>query len=250
MRHIFASLLLLSFLPALSSAQTPVTRGPDERMVNLIPGVDVLPLPGAPFSATSIITWTRSAGEGASVVTYGVAKVARDSQGRVYRERHHFSPNPNVDPRTTLFELSVRDPTAHTFTHCVRAEHVCTIQNFRSRTAVPALQPVGPFDGGKRYLTRESLGNQTIEELAAVGTMETVTIAVGTIGNDRALKSTREFWYSPDLQTNLKVVRIDPREGTQDVRLAGVSRTEPEPGVFAIPTGYSVRDLRSSSDIE
>ena len=254
MRRIFVPLLLLAFLPTFLPAQTPAQttapRGPDGRTVNLVPGVDVLPLPGAPFSAISTITWTRQAAEGASVVTYGIAKVSRDSQGRVYRERHHFSPNPNVDPRTTLFEFSVRDPLAHTFTHCIRVEHTCTIQNFRSQTAVPALQPVGPFDGGKRYLTRESLGNQTIEELAAVGTMETVTIAVGTIGNDRPLKSTREFWYSPDLQTNLKVTRIDPREGTQDVRLTAVSRTEPDPGVFAIPTGYTVRDLHSSSDIK
>ncbi len=248
MRQIFASLLFLSFLPALLSAQTSALRGPDGGTQTRISSVDVLPLPGAPFSATSIITWTRTAGEGASVVTYGIAKVFRDSQGRVYRERHHFSPNPNVDPRTTLFEFSVRDPLAHTLTVCTRALHVCTIENYRAGR-VPALQPVGSFDGGKRFLTRESLGNQTIEELPAVGTLETVTIAVGTVGNDHPLKSTREFWYSPDLQTNLKVIRIDPREGTEDVRLSGVSRTEPDPQFFAVPSGYTVHAI-SSSDIE
>ncbi len=250
MRRIFASLLLFSFLSSFAPAQTDATRGPDGGTLNLVPGVDVLPLPGTPFSATSTITWTRQAGEGASVVTYGIAKIFRDSQGRVYRERHRFSPDPNVDPRTTLFEFSVRDPLAHTFTRCTRAAHACTIQTFRNLTMVPAIRPVGPFDGGKRYLTRESLGNQTIEDMAAVGTMETVTLAVGTIGNDRPLKSTREFWYSPDLKTNLKVIRIDPREGTQAVSLTGISRSEPDPQVFAIPSGYAVRDLRRTPVME
>jgi len=248
MRHIFAPLLLLGFLPTLAPAQTPAPRGPDGGTQTRIASVDVLPLPGAPFSATSTITWTRQAGEGASVVTYGIAKVFRDSQGRVYRERHHFSPNPNVDPRTTLVEFSVRDPQTHTITVCTRAFHVCTIENYRGYRT-PGLQPVGAFDGGKRFLTRESLGNQTVEDLNAVGTLETITIAVGTVGNDRPLKSTREFWYSPDLQTNLKVTRIDPREGTEDVRLTGVSRAEPDPQVFAVPSGYTVH-ARSSSDIE
>jgi hypothetical protein len=250
MRQIFAPLLLLSFASTLSPAQVPATRGPDGGTRTLISSVAVLPLPGAPFSATSKITFTRAAGEGGSVVTYGIAKIYRDSEGRVYRERHHFSPDPNVDPRTTLVEFFVRDPVAHTLTLCIRATRRCTIQRLRNETAVPSLQPVGPFDGGKRYLTRESLGNQTIENLAAVGTMETVTIAVGAIGNDRPLKLTREFWYSPDLQTNVKVIRIDPREGTEDVSITDVSRTEPDPKVFAIPPGYSAGAAPSSSDIE
>jgi hypothetical protein len=64
------------------------------------------------------------------------------------------------------------------------------------------------------------------------------------LGNERPLVSTREFWYSDELQTNLKVTRVDPREGTQAIWITDLSTAEPDPHLFEIPLGYSVRDLR------
>ena len=58
-----------------------------------------------------------------------------------------------------------------------------------------------------------------------VGTRETLTINPGVAGNEQPLVSTREFWYSPDLLTNLAVTRKDPVEGLQVVRLRNVSRS-------------------------
>jgi hypothetical protein len=54
----------------------------------------------------------------------------------------------------------------------------------------------------------------------------------------------REFWYSPDLKTNLAVTRKDPRVGTQAITLIILSRSDPDPSVFTVPTGYRVQDDR------
>jgi len=42
------------------------------------------------------------------------------------------------------------------------------------------------------------------------------------------------------------VTRIDPREGKQVVRLSDLALGEPDPHMFDIPPGYTVRDERAS----
>ena len=103
---------------------------------------------------------------------------------------------------------------------------------------------MGRFDKGRQVLDRENLGQQSIDDFPTVGTRETITISPETVGNDKEITLSREFWYSPDLKTNLAVTRNDPREGTVAIHLNVLSRNEPDPSVFAIPPGYIVRDLR------
>lgn len=227
-------------------AQSAPDRGPDGRTQTIVPGIDVLPFPGLPFSGTDTIVRTRLVEGGGSVVTSETSKVIRDSQGRLYRERHRFA-LPDTDPQKTLYIFYVLDPVTRTRTECMLATHRCTVTNYRPRLIFP-LAPAGPFDGGKQFLSRESLGQQQINGMNVIGTREVTTISPGTIGNDRALAITREFWYSPDLKTNIQVTRTDPREGTDEIHLAILSRSEPEPSVFAIPSGYTVEDLRPNQN--
>ncbi len=96
-------------------------------------------------------------------------------------------------------------------------------------------------------LVRDNLGQHPIGDLNAIGTRETITVSPETFGNDRTLTLTREFWYSPDLKTNLAVTRSDPRLGTYQIQLDVQSRDEPSPDIFAIPAGYTVRDARQDA---
>ena len=171
------------------------------------------------------------------------ANVIRDGQGRLYRERQHFTPDQNADPRITLYEFYIDDPSARTRTICTVRTRSCHILGYQPTRELP-LQPPGPFDQGRRTLTREPLGSQTVDGLPVVGTLENVTVSPGTIGNDTPVTLSREFWYSADLKTNLSVIRKDPREGTQTVTFTTLSRNEPDPRDFAIPSGYTVTDDR------
>jgi hypothetical protein len=241
-----SNLLLLATLAGFSSllAQTPtqVQRGPDSGVRIRVPGVDVLPIPGMPFTGRGHTVFTRTADGGISLTSYLEANVGRDSQGRVYRESHHFGPA-GVDPQTTLYESYVLDPVAHTRTDCIYAIHRCNITSYYPKLSFAAL-PAGPFDKGQRFLTREALGNQTMEGLDVIGTRETITYAPGVIGNDQPIASSKEFWYSPDLKTNLAVTRKDPREGTTVIHVTIFSRAEPDPAIFAVPPGFTVQDDR------
>jgi hypothetical protein len=87
--------------------------------------------------------------------------------------------------------------------------------------------PEGSYQNGTRTLTREHLASDTIEGIYVLGT--------------------RAFWYSDELQTNLAVRRIDPMLGKQAIRLSGISRSEPDPHLWDVPIGFTVRDLRADA---
>jgi hypothetical protein len=241
MRRI-AILLVITSATCLSAlqAQSAPARGPDGSMRTITPGIEVLPYLNRPFSGTDTIVKTLPIEGGGTITTSETSKIARDSQGRLYRERHHFAAV-DVDPEKTLYEFYVLDPISHTHTACTIATHQCTRTSYHPRFSYP-VQPTGAFDAGRRFLTREDLGQQSIDNLPTIGTREITTIAPATVGNDKELTLTREFWYSPDLRTNLSAIRKDPREGTQAIHLNVLSRDEPDPSTFAVPAGYTVQD--------
>ncbi|MGI4831204.1 MAG: hypothetical protein ACRYFU_23900 [Janthinobacterium lividum] len=234
-------ILLAALAPLAAPAQSGPDRGPDGNTRTITPGIEVPPYPGLPFTGTDTILRTRSV-EGGSVTTAETSQVIRDSDGRLYRERHHFGLL-NADPQKTLYAFYVLDPTTHTRTECLLATHACNVSSYHPRLSFP-LQPAGPFDEGKRILVRQSLGPQITDGLTLTGTRETITILPGIVGNDHALTLTRDFWYFPDLKTNIKVIRTDPREGTEAIHLEILSRTAPDPSAFVIPASYTVTDLR------
>lgn len=217
-------------------------RGPDGHTSYHVAGIEVLPVTGKPFFAKDNIVWTRKLEDGSTVTTQLFAVVARDSQGRIYRERRSFVPA-NSDKESRLQEIMVFDPVAKTKTACVLATRECNITAYRVSTSFRPL-PAGKFDQGTRHLTRENLGANVVDDLNVIGTRETTYINQGAVGNDRPLVSTREFWYSPDLETNVSVTRQEPTEGTQVIKLVDLSRSEPEAALFETPSGYTMHDLR------
>lgn len=238
-----AFLLIVSSLFAQDSEE--LMRGPDGGTHYFVEGISVRPLPGRPFSGKSTTEWTRTLEDGSVLTTHLFAMVARDSQGRIFREARSFVPA-DSDQEPKLQDIRIFDPITHTRTICVVAAHSCNVTNYFASISF-TLRPVGPFDDGKRTLARESLGNDVMDGINVVGTRETVTINAGVVGNSQALSIAREFWYSPDLQVNLAITRKDPQEGTQVVRVHEVSRSEPDPSLFKVPEGYAVHDLRNNA---
>jgi hypothetical protein len=243
----FSGLLLLigySLLTVTLAAQEPaeVLRGPDRGTQYRVHGIQVLPAPGRAFSARDKIEWTRTLEDGSVITTRLFATVARDSQGRIYREHRSFVPA-NSNQQSRWIDMVFLDPVAHTGTTCTIAKHDCAISSYHeSATFTPV--PAGPIADGKAFLSRESLGTNIVDDLKAVGTRETITINPGVVGNNQPLVITREFWYSPDLQVNLSVTRKDPRIGTQILQLVDLSTAEPDPAQFRVPDGFVVQKLR------
>jgi hypothetical protein len=218
-------------------------RGPDSSTSYHVPGVDVLAIAGKPFSAKSKTEWTRTLGDGSTVEQHLTANLARDAQGRVYRERRNFMPGLS-DEETRLTHVMIYDPVAKSETDCTMALHKCVVSDYIARTHFREI-PAGPFDEGRRYLSRQDLGSKTIDGLEVTGTRETVTINPGVVGNAAPLSSTREFWYSAELETNLAVTRQLPVEGLQVVQLSDLNTNEPAAELFQPPAGFAIEDART-----
>lgn len=250
MRSLFWAPILMPALAAphllpMLHAQEPSqeeTRAPDGGTSYHVTGVELLPIAGHPFSAKSRIDWTRSLQDGTSLQLHLDSNMARDDQGRMYRERRTFAYGQNG--ASNLKEILLYDPVALTKTTCTVAIRHCVITAYHPQQAF-ALQPAGAFANGTRYLAREDLGLNIIQGLDVKGTREIITINPGVVGNQQPLVTTKEFWYSPDLQTNVSIVRNDPRQGPQTIQLSDINRSEPEPQFFAPPSGFTVQDLRT-----
>jgi hypothetical protein len=236
-------LALLGVLAGALAAQGPVelSRGPDRGTDVRVHGIQVLSAKNRPFSARDHIEWTRTLEDGTVVKTELYASVARNSQGRIYREHRSFVPlNSNQESR--FIDIVLLDPIKHTGTTCVMETRRCTVTKYRSSTRF-VLNPDGLLDNGMRFLTRENIGHDAIDGVEVTGTRETLQIAAGAVGNDRTLVTTRDFWYSPALQVNLKVTRNDPRIGAQVLQLVNLSLTEPDPKFFQIPSGFVMQSI-------
>jgi hypothetical protein len=104
---------------------------------------------------------------------------------------------------------------------------------------VPAGKGVIAWPGGAE-VNQESLGTQTIEGVVAEGTRITHTIAAGKIGNDRAIVTVSERWYSPELQVIVLSKTSDPRIGETTYRLTNILRSEPDSALFQVPADYKI----------
>jgi hypothetical protein len=238
---LLAGFLLFAF--SLSSQESSeLSRGPDGGTQVHVGGIEVPVVAENPFSAHDSIDWTRHLEDGTLQSVHLDAKLARDGQGRVYRERRTFVPA-SAGKESKLKDIIILDPVARTRTACkVEARH-CEVTRYHGLSGFRP-PPDGSFDAGARYLTRESLGTDVMDGLSVVGTRETTTINAGVVGNSQPLVTTKEFWYSSDLGINLAVARKDPREGTQVIHVVDLSRSEPNPTMFQVPAGFVVVDLR------
>jgi hypothetical protein len=88
----------------------------------------------------------------------------------------------------------------------------------------------------------EKLGGKTIAGVYAEGTRITVTYPVGSIGNDKPIITFHETWISSDLKLVILSVDDDPRTGTRITEVTNLDRGEPNPALFLVPEGYTIKD--------
>lgn len=250
MKRFILSFSLATLVAALVpniSAQNPqdALHAPDGNSFTRIVSIFIPPISNAPFTATVSTQWTRQTSDGATIVMKNHRIVARDSQGHVFEERRRFVPA-DSDAQPLLVQMDYVDPVRHTRSVCLPASSTCDVHDFYEPVST-ATVPVGPMADGKHYLSREDLGKSETEGLETIGTREIITTNPGTVGNDREVTLTKEFWYSPKLGVNLLVKRMDPLQGTQVFTVSNVSLAEPDARLFVIPAKYKVTDDRAAA---
>jgi hypothetical protein len=252
--------LIISGLCALSAfAQSPATKSADERSVPI--GITAAlagpaaTIPGAPYSAQAVTQRVQILSDGNRIVQTITNAVARDSQGRVYREES--LPGGFDNSHMVLIE----DPVANLhFTLDPSSKIAYKMPSADQKKIDEAafgtfhiMQPISGSDHEFHIVTDKSklddasftsadLGTQTMDGVVAKGTRITRTIAAGAIGNDLPIVITTETWYSPDLKLLLMSKSNDPRMGESIYKLTNVVRAEPTASLFQIPADYTVKE--------
>jgi hypothetical protein len=205
----------------------------------ILQSITIPAIPNAPFTATVTTVWTRPLDDGTTVSIHNHRIVARDSSGRTFQERKLFFPVSDV-VNDHLNQTEFADPEAHTILICRPDERRCQLFDYLPPAAVAPPIPAGPLNGGRAFLTRVLLGNDSINGVEVVGTKETATINPDTQGNDRAISIVKEFWYSPELKINVIEKRQDPRSGNENFEVGDISLGEPDPRLFEQPSDYQM----------
>lgn len=233
---------------------------------------------GAPYSGVEINESTQVLGDGTRIHNETQTQVYRDSEGRVRREGPMdvtiFDPVANasyvLNAKTQtarklplgMYVFSTAAPDGKMMTNFtyristdgkpgdgdaeakIVAEKAMAAELKSMHMAGGAMGLTTTMDTRKVMLrdagTTEALGKRMIEGVNSDGSRVVTTIEAGAIGNDRAIQSVNERWFSQDLQTVMITKHTDPRSGEESFRLVNVSRSEPPAYLFQIPAGYQI----------
>jgi hypothetical protein len=104
--------------------------------------------------------------------------------------------------------------------------------------ATATLPPAEGVTTGPRV---DQLGTRLIDGIPADGTRFT-NVLPGKKPEDRPNITTSETWMSTELRMVILSKFTDPLNGDRAIRLKNVRRSEPDPGLFQIPPGYTIQD--------
>lgn len=242
--------LLLIAPPLAGQTQQATGTVPDGGGGGRMESIFVPPVAGAPFALVLHTEWSRPLSSGGSYTLVNQRRIARDGNGRLYEERWQLVPK-GGDQVSTKDVIQIADPNKHTLYNCFTGPKLCELHAYSGsaqETYKPFLYPTGPLPNGKGFHQHEDLGVATTAGVDTTGYRETTTINPGVAGNDRPMITTREFWYSPQLQFNVMSIVDTPQTGKQVFTVTDLVTSEPDPSLFELPAGFKVADRREGAD--
>jgi len=235
------------------------------------------PVKGAPYSGNAVTYTTQTLADGNRIVNHMSAAVYRDSEGRERREQSFPNIGPFAAQGAPAVTIFISDPVAgvnYSLNPSKKtavklpgqqigslppmppgAQGGAMVQRFAiaggSATASIAAPPGPPqvmiYRKSGTGLAQnppvvEQLGTKVVEGVQADGARTTLTIPSGQIGNDNPIQIVDEVWRSPELQVIVHSEHSDPRMGTTVYSLQNISRNDPSPELFQVPSDYTVKD--------
>jgi hypothetical protein len=198
-----------------------------------------------PYTLTRTSTLVQTLADGTTITRTFAVKEARDSEGRVYSETHQILHVRADGQPIDMVAYFMSDPVARKVVNWSKNSKIATVTHEK---LLPA--PVQDGDAARQpqvgrptqQQTREDLGVRTIADIEAKGTRTTGVIPAGDQGNDRPLTIVRENWVSTQYGIPLLTITDDPRSGKRTEEVTEFQPGEPDPALFQIPEGYTVRE--------
>ena len=238
------------------------------------------PVKGAPYSGNAVTDSTQTLADGNRIVNHMTAAVYRDGEGRERREQSIPNIGPFAAQGAPPMTIFISDPVAGLNYSLNPGEKIAIKLPAPPAGSLPPMPPLPPGASGPVVVQRfgaaggtatasmvappgspqvmfyaksgaalaqnppdvQQLGTKVVEGVQAEGTRTTMTIPAGQIGNDNPIQIVDEVWRSPDLQVIVHSEHSDPRMGTTVYSLQNISRSDPSPALFQVPSDYTVSD--------
>jgi len=216
---------------------------------------------GAPYSAQAVTQFTQTLADGNHIQRTTTASVARDSEGRTRTDRSVDAIG-RLDGAGRAFKaVFINDPVAGMSYMLDAASHTARqIPAFTNRNRPASSSGTGAAGAQSAHssvrrqaianVKTDDLGTQVIDGLAVQGKRITRTIPAAQAGSERDLEVVTETWTSPDLQMVVMSKTSDPRFGESVYKLTNVSRAEPDPQLFTVPSDYQVQQGRPAPNAQ
>ena len=203
------------------------------------------PTIGLPFTADQTIQTVQHLGNGTAVTRDMKGHVCRSADGL---ERYEGTLTTTDPAKPSATQVLILD----------RVKHTSVLLNSNLKTAIIEHLPPDatiavsflalPPPRVQNQLIRPEnpittdLGKRTEDMIPLVGKRVTGTIPAGKIGNDKPLLANTEVWIAPQLKLVVKQVEQNPITGERTFELTNIRSEEPDPKLFEIPEGYTVKD--------
>ena len=238
---------------AVMAATTVFAQGPGRRMgagpgdfalLHAEFGMSNKVVTGAPYSAQAVTQFTQTLPNGDHIQRTTTASVARDSSGRTRMDRSLSTVGAlSAATGARSRAIVIHDPVAgmsYALDPSSKTARSMPIPAARTSSGSPTANARSArFRASAKT---EDLGTQVIQGLTVQGTRVTRVIPAGREGNEKDIDIVTETWYSPDLQVVVMSKTSDPRFGDSVYQLNSVSRAEPDPSLFTVPSDYSVTE--------
>jgi hypothetical protein len=205
-------------------------------------GVFVTPIPNVPLLAVVNTQSSQIQKDGTTLNRKTLSAIARDGHGRIFNERRPLIPASET-ATPPILSILIYDPQTRTSTFIDPQNHVAWQSTLnRPPSALPPEVGSIPLIGSSQaspYVKEEDLGTRRMEGVDVHGTRDTQTIPAEANGG-KEITVVDEYWYSEDLRLNMLAIHKDPRTGEQTTTVTQVDRSEPDPAIFEIPSGYKV----------
>jgi hypothetical protein len=195
---------------------------------------------GMPYSAEQVTENVQTLADGNKITRTSKSRQFRDSEGRT---RNDVIEQPNLPPEVAnrFSFIRISDPiTGYTYTFSPSTKTATRRKIIPPAEFPRPTTPRAPVSG---YNSRsEDLGSRTIDGIETTGRRFIITIAPGTVGNEKAIETVSESWYSSLLRIMLLNTNSDPRTGVSTTRTINIKRDEPDKSLFEIPADYKIID--------
>jgi hypothetical protein len=199
-------------------------------------GVFVTPIPNAPLLAVVNTESSQLLKDGTPLNQKTLSAIARDRQGRIFNERRALIPASET-ATPPILSIHIYDPQTRTSTFIDPQRQVAWQSTLNRPPA--AAPPLATSSAANSYIKKENLGTRTMEGVEVHGVRDIQTIPAEANGG-KEVTVVDEYWYSDDLRLNMLAIHKDPRTGEQTTTVTQVDRSEPDPAIFEIPSGYKI----------